>query len=198
MTEGITVDLERDDRVIARLMPAQPKSPLTVGELNAFLRSLPPLGDDAEDFARDIRAIRLGFRRRPTHGIDGGHKCLHQLRKTRPASECMLTRTFSRLACRIPSRSMAACEESGGVSSVIVLRFVKQPANVKTGISAAWPFLSRPFLGRETPQKCAREAAIFGFTLPWDRATKQSHFDHHRRASAGHGRDWGRAARTGT
>jgi hypothetical protein len=44
--------------VIARLTPAEPKSPLTVGELNAFLRSLPSLGDDADDFAQDLRAIR--------------------------------------------------------------------------------------------------------------------------------------------
>src|SRR5437868_563657 len=60
-TEGISVDLERDDKVIARLTPAEPRSPLTVGELNAFLRNLPSLDDDAEDFARDIRAIRAEF-----------------------------------------------------------------------------------------------------------------------------------------
>ena len=56
--EGIDVDLERDDKVIARLTPAVPRSPLTIGELNAFLRDLPSLGDDAEEFARDVRAIR--------------------------------------------------------------------------------------------------------------------------------------------
>lgn len=59
--EGISVDLERDDKVIARITPAEPPSPLTVGELNAFLRSLPPLGDDAEKFAQDVRAIRDEF-----------------------------------------------------------------------------------------------------------------------------------------
>ena len=59
--EGISIDLERDDRVIARLTPALPRSPLTVGALNAFLRSLPPLGDDAGDFAKDLRAIRAEF-----------------------------------------------------------------------------------------------------------------------------------------
>ena len=36
--EGVSVDLERDDKVIARLTPAEPRSPLTVGELNSFLR----------------------------------------------------------------------------------------------------------------------------------------------------------------
>jgi len=59
--EGIIVDLERDDKVIARLTPAEPRSALTVGELNAFLRKLPSLGDDAERFAQDVRAIRAEF-----------------------------------------------------------------------------------------------------------------------------------------
>ena len=59
--EGISVDLERDAKVIARLTPAEPSSPLTVAELNAFLRTLPSLGDDAEAFAHDIRAIREEF-----------------------------------------------------------------------------------------------------------------------------------------
>jgi antitoxin (DNA-binding transcriptional repressor) of toxin-antitoxin stability system len=59
--EGISVDLERDDQVIARLTPAEPRSSLTVGELNAFLRNLPSLGDDADEFAKDLRAIRATF-----------------------------------------------------------------------------------------------------------------------------------------
>lgn len=60
--EGISIDLERDDRVIARLTPALEKRPtLTVGELNAFLQSLPSLGDDAEQFAEDIRKIRTEY-----------------------------------------------------------------------------------------------------------------------------------------
>lgn len=59
--EGISVDLERDDKVIARLTPAEPQSHLTVGELNAFLRNLPSLGDDAGAFAQDVRAVRAEF-----------------------------------------------------------------------------------------------------------------------------------------
>lgn len=55
--EGVSVDLERDDKVIARLSPVKPQSPLTVGQLNAFLRNLPSLGDDAEAFSQDVRAI---------------------------------------------------------------------------------------------------------------------------------------------
>ena len=36
-------------------------TPLTAGQLNAFLRSLPALGDDADDFAQDVRAVRAAF-----------------------------------------------------------------------------------------------------------------------------------------
>lgn len=59
--EGVSIDLERDDMVIARLTPAEPDSPLTVGDLNAFLRRLPSLDDDADDFAADVRAVRSEF-----------------------------------------------------------------------------------------------------------------------------------------
>jgi antitoxin (DNA-binding transcriptional repressor) of toxin-antitoxin stability system len=59
--EGVTIDLEQDAKVIARLVPAEPGSNLTVGNLNEFLRSLPLLGDDADQFSRDVRAIRSEF-----------------------------------------------------------------------------------------------------------------------------------------
>lgn len=59
--EGISIDLECDDKVIARLTPAEPPSPLSAGDLTAFLRGLPSLGDDAEDFSHDVRAIRAEF-----------------------------------------------------------------------------------------------------------------------------------------
>lgn len=36
-------------------------SPLTVGDLNAFLRSLPALDEEAEEFSQDVRAIRAEF-----------------------------------------------------------------------------------------------------------------------------------------
>lgn len=38
-----------------------PTSPLTVGKLDAFLRGLPALGEDAEGFSRDVRAVRAEF-----------------------------------------------------------------------------------------------------------------------------------------
>jgi hypothetical protein len=60
-SEGISVDLERDDKVIARLTPALPRSQVTVSGLNEFVKSLPPLGDDATNFSNDVRAIRAEF-----------------------------------------------------------------------------------------------------------------------------------------
>jgi antitoxin (DNA-binding transcriptional repressor) of toxin-antitoxin stability system len=59
--EGISIDLERDDKIIARLIPAEPASPLSVGQLKTFLQRLPSLGDDSASFAADIRSIRAGF-----------------------------------------------------------------------------------------------------------------------------------------
>ena len=53
--EPLNLPAHAEVRVTIELLRA---SPLTVGGLNAFLRSLPALGDDAEPFAQDIRAIR--------------------------------------------------------------------------------------------------------------------------------------------
>ena len=54
-SEGISIELERDNRVVARLTPATPRSPLTVGEFNSFLQGLPRLGDDADAFTKDVK-----------------------------------------------------------------------------------------------------------------------------------------------
>jgi len=54
--EGITIELERNAHVVARLLPAE--RPLTVRDLPAFLAQLPSLGEDASAFARDLDAIR--------------------------------------------------------------------------------------------------------------------------------------------
>ena len=43
--EGISVDLESDDKVIARLIPAEPYSPLTVERPEGVLADLPLLGE---------------------------------------------------------------------------------------------------------------------------------------------------------
>jgi antitoxin (DNA-binding transcriptional repressor) of toxin-antitoxin stability system len=60
-SEGIPVELERDDEVIARLTPAVPRSRLKVSDLNAFLEGLPKLGEDGGAFLEDMRAIRREF-----------------------------------------------------------------------------------------------------------------------------------------
>jgi antitoxin (DNA-binding transcriptional repressor) of toxin-antitoxin stability system len=60
-SEGIPVELERGDKVIANPVPAIPRSPLKVGDLNAFLQTLPKLEDDADAFCEDLRAIRREF-----------------------------------------------------------------------------------------------------------------------------------------
>jgi antitoxin (DNA-binding transcriptional repressor) of toxin-antitoxin stability system len=61
--EGISVDLELNGIVIARLVPAIPASKLKVRDLNEFIKNLPPLGDDADDFIRDIEEVA-----RKSHG----------------------------------------------------------------------------------------------------------------------------------
>jgi predicted DNA-binding antitoxin AbrB/MazE fold protein len=45
-------------RITIEILPA---SPLTVGKLEAFLHGLPKLGEDAERFSQDVRAIRAEF-----------------------------------------------------------------------------------------------------------------------------------------
>ncbi len=57
-SDGSSVELERDQRVIACLSPVLPQSTLKVRDLTAFLQALPKLGDDAEAFSEDIRAVR--------------------------------------------------------------------------------------------------------------------------------------------
>jgi antitoxin (DNA-binding transcriptional repressor) of toxin-antitoxin stability system len=60
-SEGISVELEQGNKVVARLTPGAPRSPVKVGDLIAFLRSLPLLGDDSEAFSHDLREIRRQF-----------------------------------------------------------------------------------------------------------------------------------------
>ncbi len=57
-SEGIRVELERGNLVIACISPVRQPASLTVQQLNAFLSTLPKLADDAEAFSNDVRAIR--------------------------------------------------------------------------------------------------------------------------------------------
>jgi antitoxin (DNA-binding transcriptional repressor) of toxin-antitoxin stability system len=60
-SEGIIVELDRGDRIVARISPARPSSRLKVRDLNSFLQSLPRLGEDAETLREDLRAVRQSF-----------------------------------------------------------------------------------------------------------------------------------------
>lgn len=54
--EGVSIDLERDDQVVARLTPAEPHSRLTIGGLKAFIARLPSLNDGSNSFAEDLQS----------------------------------------------------------------------------------------------------------------------------------------------
>lgn len=56
--QGATFELERNNRVVARLSPAAPRSAVRVADLNQLFASLPRLGEDAERFADDVATIR--------------------------------------------------------------------------------------------------------------------------------------------
>ena len=56
--QGTTVELERGNKVIARISPVTPESPLKVKDLNRLFVELPPLGEDAKAFAKDLADIR--------------------------------------------------------------------------------------------------------------------------------------------
>ena len=60
-SEGVTIEVQRGGRGIARISPVGDRPVLQVDDLNDFLQRLPPLGDDTESFAEDLRAIRQGL-----------------------------------------------------------------------------------------------------------------------------------------
>ena len=60
-SQGVSVDLEQDQEVVARITPVQPGSKLKVRDLNAFLEGLPKLGDDADAFSEDVQTVRREF-----------------------------------------------------------------------------------------------------------------------------------------
>lgn len=57
-TQQLDLPVQTHVRITIEVLPA---SPLTVGELEAFLRRLPKLGEDAESFSQDVRAVRAEF-----------------------------------------------------------------------------------------------------------------------------------------
>jgi len=59
-THGITVELERDKRVIARISPVG--RCVKVADLNRIFAGLPSLGDEAESFANDLERLESAVR----------------------------------------------------------------------------------------------------------------------------------------
>ena len=57
-TQPLNLPPHSSVRVTIELVSAKP---LTVERLNDFLRSLPKLDDDAEQFSKDVRTIRAEF-----------------------------------------------------------------------------------------------------------------------------------------
>ena len=58
---GVSVELERDKRVVARISPVHVESNLKVRDFTAFLENLPRLGEDAAAFSNDVKEIRHEF-----------------------------------------------------------------------------------------------------------------------------------------
>ncbi len=56
--QGTIIELERGNRVIARISPVSPESPLKVRNLNNFFHALPSLAGDSKAFAKDLANIR--------------------------------------------------------------------------------------------------------------------------------------------
>jgi antitoxin (DNA-binding transcriptional repressor) of toxin-antitoxin stability system len=56
--QGVSVELERGNKVIARISPVSIVSSLKVKDLNRMFAELPSLGDDARVFTKDLEDIR--------------------------------------------------------------------------------------------------------------------------------------------
>ena len=61
VAHGLSVDLERDNKVVARISPVRVESRLKARDLTAFLKGLPSLGDDSTAFGEDLKHIRGEF-----------------------------------------------------------------------------------------------------------------------------------------
>ena len=56
--QGTIIELEQENKVIARISPVSLKSPLKVKNLNNFFHTLSSLTGDSEVFAQDLANIR--------------------------------------------------------------------------------------------------------------------------------------------
>ncbi len=58
---GVSVELERGNKVVARLSPVAPSTGVQAEDLGAFFASLPKLGEDAEVFAEEVSSVRAAL-----------------------------------------------------------------------------------------------------------------------------------------
>ncbi len=56
--QGSVIELERGNKVIARICPPAQASPLHVKDLSSFFQELPSLGEDVERFSEDLAEVR--------------------------------------------------------------------------------------------------------------------------------------------
>ena len=56
--QGTIVELERGNKIIARISPVSQESPMKVKNLNRFFNELPVLDEDTESFSQDLRNLR--------------------------------------------------------------------------------------------------------------------------------------------
>lgn len=56
--QGVSFELERNNKVIARLVPVTAPATVMVRDLNRLFAELPELDEDAAAFAADVAAIR--------------------------------------------------------------------------------------------------------------------------------------------
>lgn len=56
--QGVSFELKRGNRVIAKLCPASAPRKVAVRDLNRLFAELPKLNEDAESFAQHLDAIR--------------------------------------------------------------------------------------------------------------------------------------------
>jgi hypothetical protein len=54
--DSVSVEIQQGETTVARISPVM--SGLALSGLNAALAAVPPLGDDAESFANDLKALR--------------------------------------------------------------------------------------------------------------------------------------------
>jgi antitoxin (DNA-binding transcriptional repressor) of toxin-antitoxin stability system len=56
--QGVSFELERGNKVIAKLCPVSASRGVAVRDLNRLFAELPKLHEDAESYAQDLEAIR--------------------------------------------------------------------------------------------------------------------------------------------